>query len=93
MKYSELKKLVYKTAVDIAAQGAGWAQERPLLHEVSQRVQNGSDLRMQQYILTCWHDLFMEGRLSWGYNIDNPNAPFFHVPPADEERDQSLSKS
>ena len=27
------------------------------------------------------------------YKIDNPNAPFFHVPPADEERDQSLSKS
>jgi hypothetical protein len=87
MGYSELKKLVYTTAVSVASRGPGWAQERPLLQEVSQKLPNGSDLRTQQSILTCWHDLFREGKLSWGYNLDNPNAPFFHVPLAQKERD------
>jgi hypothetical protein len=90
MTYSELKEVVYSTAVDIASQGAGWAQERPLLNAVREKVPNGSDLKVEQSILTCWHDLFREGKLSWGYNLDNPNAPFFHVPPVDKERDSTV---
>ena len=38
------------------------------------------DLDIQQAILTCWHDLFREGTLSWGYDLDNPDPPFFHMP-------------
>jgi len=38
------------------------------------------DLDLQQAILTCWHDLFREGLLSWGYVLDNTDAPFFHIP-------------
>jgi hypothetical protein len=39
-----------------------------------------SNVNQEQVILTCWHDLFREGRLSWGYDLNNPDAPFFHVP-------------
>ena len=38
------------------------------------------DLDLQQAILTCWHDLFRDGALSWGYDLDNPDPPFFHIP-------------
>jgi hypothetical protein len=37
------------------------------------------DLATQQAILNAWHDLFVEKRLAWGYDLDNPGAPFFHV--------------
>src|SRR5580693_5339983 len=33
---------------------------------------------------TCWHELFQEGTLSWGYDLDNPDAPFFHIPRANQ---------
>jgi len=30
-------------------------------------------------ILNAWHDLFAERKLAWGYDLDNPSSPFFHV--------------
>jgi hypothetical protein len=33
----------------------------------------------QQLLLTLWHDLFRTGYLAWGFNINNPNPPFFHL--------------
>jgi hypothetical protein len=34
----------------------------------------------EQVVLGCWHELFREDRLAWGYNLDNPGDPFFHIP-------------
>lgn len=77
---------MYGAAVRCAGRGAGYSQERVVLDEVAQHfnidcfIAPHSDIKLQQRILTCWHDLFREGRLSWGYDLDNPDAPFFHVP-------------
>jgi hypothetical protein len=30
-------------------------------------------------LLTAWHDLFRKGILAWGFDVDNPAAPFFHL--------------
>lgn len=88
MQYEELREMVYKAAVDSAKRGAGYAQERVVLEEIMQRLSNEHfnplAFRLQQAILTCWHDLFREGRLSWGHDLDNPDAPFFHIPNRDE---------
>ena len=82
MDYQALKKLVYETAVELAKRGPGWAQESVVLREVAERLgrQQRVDLLAQQKILSAWHDLFFERKLSWGYDLDNPNSPFFHVP-------------
>jgi hypothetical protein len=32
-----------------------------------------------QAILTQWGELFRTGLLAWGFNLSNPNPPFFHV--------------
>jgi hypothetical protein len=93
MRYSEVKQLVYDTALDLSKRGPGWAQERAVLHEVGTKLESRKSSEMQQLILTCWHDLFLKGKLSWGLNLDNPNAPFFHVPPADEEREAELAEA
>ena len=33
----------------------------------------------QRALLTVWYDLFLEGIMSWGADIDNPNPPFCHL--------------
>lgn len=86
MEYKKMMETVLETAVGCASRGAGYAQQRVVLEEVARKVFNRDsfvsppNINQEQEILTCWHDLFREGRLSWGYNLENPDAPFFHVP-------------
>lgn len=76
----ELPMLILAVARDLAARGPGYAQQSAVLSSVKEKVPNSSEIRVQQEILTSWHNLFLEGKLSWGYNLDNPDAPFYHVP-------------
>ena len=90
MEYQKLLNAVYDTAVSCAKRGAGYSQERVVLDEVARQFNDDPfitrlDIKLQQDILTCWHDLFRQGRLSWGYDLDNPDAPFFHVPTRDPQ--------
>jgi hypothetical protein len=75
--------LVWKTAREFAESGPGWAQEGVVLREVGDRISGElgpqRDLKVQQMILNAWHDLFTEKKLAWGYDLDNPSSPFFHV--------------
>lgn len=84
IEYKTLKQKVLEAAKNCAMQGPGYAQRRPVLDEMASEFGGGMyerlDLDIQQAILTCWHDLFREGALSWGYDLDNPDSPFFHIP-------------
>lgn len=84
MRYEELMREVFEAATRCARRGAGYSQQRAVLNEVAEKFGKGPydllDLKLQQDILTCWHDLFREGHLSWGYDLENPDAPFFHIP-------------
>ncbi len=84
IEYERLKEKVLEAARSCAMRGPGYAQQRPVLDEVAGEFGGGMytrlDLDVQQAILTCWHDLFREGTLSWGYDLDNPDPPFFHIP-------------
>jgi hypothetical protein len=84
IEYEALKQKVLEATGTCAKRGPGYAQQRPVLDEVASEF-GGSmyttlHLDIQQAILTCWHDLFREGTLSWGYDLDNPDPPFFHIP-------------
>jgi hypothetical protein len=85
MTREELKKVVLDAAVALARKGPGWGQESVVLREVAKQVrpQLGAGLQVEQAILTAWHELFFEKKLSWGYSLDNPNSPFYHVPEGD----------
>lgn len=82
--YTVLKQKVLDAAKECAARGAGYSQQRPVLEAVATDAGGNMwtrlDLDVQQAILTCWHDLFREGTLSWGYDLNNPDPPFFHIP-------------
>jgi hypothetical protein len=83
MSHEELKSLILRIATESAAQGPGWAQEGVVLRAVGDRIAAGRsgrpELEVQQAILNAWHDLFVEKKLAWGYDLDNPGSPFFHV--------------
>jgi hypothetical protein len=79
MSNEEIKGLVFRVAAECSSKGPGWAQEGVVLREVAEHLSGNPDLKLQQSILDVWHDLFMEKRLAWGYDLDNPNSPFFHL--------------
>jgi hypothetical protein len=54
-------------------------QTSSVLGEASRRLNARNNHALEEAILTQWHDLFRTGYLAWGYNLSNPNPPFFHL--------------
>ncbi len=81
MSAEDIKQMVLSVALEAAKKGSGWAQEGVVIRLVRDRLaQNGRpDIATQQAVLEAWHDLFIERKLAWGFDLDNPNSPFFHV--------------
>ncbi len=79
MTNPELEERLLDIAKECLEQGPAYAQETIVLREAAGQLKVGRDLKQQQRLLTMWHDLFRNGKLAWGYNIDNPNYPFFHM--------------
>ncbi len=80
MSVQEYETTLLELAQECLSQGPGYAQENVVLREAMERLSLGEqDLKEQQKLLTAWHNLFREGKLSWGYDIDNPSSPFFHI--------------
>jgi hypothetical protein len=83
MSEQDIKEIVWQVANDSAAHGPGWAQESVVLRAIADRIASSRgarlDLGVQQAILNAWHDLFLQKKLAWGYDLDNPNSPFFHI--------------
>ena len=84
MSEHDIKQLVLEVAAESFDRGPGWAQEGVVLRAVGERLLAKNrglrqDLGVQQMILNAWHDLFSEKKLAWGYDLDNPGSPFFHV--------------
>jgi hypothetical protein len=80
MNPAHINDVLLQVAKECLERGPGFSQESVVLRGAAERlrIDPGND-EEQQELLTCWHDLFREGVLSWGYNVDNPNAPFFHI--------------
>ena len=53
-------------------------QQSAVLEAVVKRLGRSHDREFEQAILTQWHDLFRTGVFAWGYDVNNPNPPFFH---------------
>lgn len=83
MSDAEIKDIVWKVAQLSATRGPGWAQEGVVLREIGEEISRRQigrlDQETEQAILNAWHDLFLEKKLAWGYDLDNPSSPFFHV--------------
>jgi hypothetical protein len=74
----DIKQTLLEIAKDAVNEGPGYAQEAVVLRRAAE-VLHTATLMEQQELLTHWHELFRGGELAWGYDLDNPNAPFFHL--------------
>lgn len=73
-----LKEKLWEVVEQFCESGPGFAQESLVLREVAKKLEVNRDVKIHQMILDCWQDLFRQGKLNWGYDLDNPGAPFFH---------------
>src|SRR5262249_21448652 len=63
-----------------AKRQGGNLQQTSLLRAAEQRlVKTHGDRELEQAILTQWQELFRTGLLAWGFDLNNPNPPFFHL--------------
>ena len=69
-----------RIALQALEQGEGYAQSASVLVEAGRELKVAGDLAEEQKLLDAWNNLFRDGKLSWGYNLMNPSAPFFHRP-------------
>lgn len=76
----EIRSALLRIARERYREGPGTAQEPVVLREAAEMLHATTDVRVQQQILTAWHNLFQDGTLIWGYDIDNPGHPFYHFP-------------
>jgi len=83
----DIKGTLLRIASEMLKRGPGFAQERAVLQAARKELKPDTT-QSEQKILDVWHSLFTEGCLSWGYNLDNPREPFFHIP---EIRDQNAA--
>lgn len=74
----ELKSKLRQIASECVSKGPGYAQEGVVLRE-ARKVLGPRELDHEQMILEAWHSLFTGGEFGWGYDLDNPRAPFFHA--------------
>lgn len=54
-------------------------QQSSILTESAERLNIKDNIELEQLLLTEWNSLFRSGYLSWGYNLNNPNPPYFHI--------------
>lgn len=50
-----------------------------ILGRAAVRLRIRDNLQSEQALLTMWHDLFRQGMIAWGYNIQNSQPPFCHL--------------
>ena len=63
-----------------ASRKGGHLQQSSLLAAAEQKlVPYGGSPDVEEAILTQWQELFRTGLLAWGYNLNNPDPPFFHL--------------
>lgn len=91
---TDLKAELLRVAKEMYESGPGFAQESVVLREAAERLRIADEeryegdpyvprspelLERQQEMLRVWHRLFHDGDLVWGYDIDSPGPPSFHL--------------
>jgi hypothetical protein len=91
LDYDDICNRLMDAAALMIDNGIGYAQQGVVLAHVLESIPEKKRHEIQQFVLTCWHDLFVQGKLSWGYNLDNPGPPFFHIPASVPERAKAMN--
>jgi hypothetical protein len=76
----DMRSVLWQVVEDCIGRGPGYAQQGVVLRQAANQLGISGDTRKEQVLLNLWHDLFRNGDLVWGLNVDNPGPPWFHLP-------------
>ena len=78
MRKTEIKNQLPSIARECYRKGPGYAPEAVVMRDVKRQMRPSS-IETEQHPLDCWYELFREGKLVWGHDLDNPGSPFYHL--------------
>lgn len=67
-------------------------QQQSVLDTVGRKLGAYRNPDLEQAVLTQWGELFRTGLLAWGFNLSNPNPPFFHLTERGRQALQNLTR-
>jgi len=78
---ADIRETLLKVVHDMQPRGPldGSLQQGSVLNEVATRLNIIHNADLELAVLSLWSDLFRTGYLAWGFNLNNPNPPFFHI--------------
>ena len=85
----KLRNFLLKHATQQYEKGVGFAQEYWVLRIAERELlqeQNSDRLTFEesQFVLNCWQELFIDGILAYGYDLDHSSSPFFRIKSASD---------
>lgn len=78
MDIKTIKEMLFRVMDEYEPKGSGYFQEGVVLIEVSTRLNIRNDRDSELALLTIWSDLFRNGYLAEGIDLNNLGKPFFH---------------
>ena len=93
-KLADIRGILLTVISEQTPKGAdsGSLQSGGVLQETAKRIGAFHNRELEQALLSQLHDLFRTGYLAWGFNISNPNPPFFHVTSAGQRLLEQLTR-
>lgn len=81
MDEHEIRLALIEEARSLSQNGDYTLQSTQVIVRVARslNIRDASKKAEQQLLLTIWSDLFREGLLAWGADVDNANPPFCHL--------------
>lgn len=78
---ADIRETLLQVVHDLQPRGPldGSLQQSTVLNEVAKRLNVLHNAELELAVLSLWADLFRTGYLAWGFNLSNPNPPFFHI--------------
>jgi len=85
-----MRRVLLEVSREKYNKGLGHSQVRLILGEAAEQL--GINDTEEQAFLTAWADLFREGLLAWGYNLENPIPPYVHLTETGRQIMENLSR-
>jgi hypothetical protein len=80
MSKFEVKAVLLEIAKECFQRGQSYSMTRIVMDQfIVRRPEMKDSLEREHLVLECWQQLFSEGTLIPGWNLNNPDYPFFHV--------------
>lgn len=76
---ASIRQTLLEVIEEASHRGPGFMQLRPVMSKMARRLQDQLSGNGEQAVLAAFQDLFRSGLLAWGWDLANPEPPWFHI--------------